>query len=496
VDTGVLSPDLIAAETAWMKSLGLQVPEEPLLLADPFSGPLSSRSFLVPAAWHWRDPPADISTAELSRDLDFLATAMAKAYAGWETAELAGWDWRGFFGRWRARLLAQSAASLRVEDAFDSWRELMRFQLDNHSGPIPGRAFQGFSRSLLLEAEPSAPVTAWRDRLGQSGPRDTGDPAHQPRRCVVFRGGRLDEGIVISHPALLGDWEAVKAGGEWIPVREAGLSVSITNLTREVVYRRLNAEVGYVRIPTLTYLLAQQLRGDAAWLDPDARKMPVIVFDLRGNQGGAADLVFFLLQRLIGWQSIETALSFSMRIKDSCLARALTWGFAQVNLKDCRGPVPDPVRTALQQALDAVMAPSLPGCRVHFHTLTAKWTYGEHRFPSAPLPGQPRIIALTDNACGSDGEFLVYLLASLAGSVVAGVNTAGVAGFARPGHFILPNTGVPFRLATAQADLYGDQRSFEGYGLIPDIILDVDEPLGDDHLIALADSIRDMSPAQ
>ena len=53
-----------------------------------------------------------------------------------------------------------------------------------------------------------------------------------------------------------------------------------------------------------------------------------------------------------------------------------------------------------------------------------------------------------------------------------GVNTVGLTGFIQPGYSALPNTRLPFRIALGSADVYGDHRSVDGYGLDVDIVLD------------------------
>ncbi|MEZ5403198.1 MAG: S41 family peptidase [Bryobacteraceae bacterium] len=489
-DATDLSLETIAGEAAWMESLGVRYPERPLLLPRPFSEPLTNGSFVVPAAWHWRPPPEHVDARCLLRDLDILATAMAKAYAGWETAESAGWEWAEFFEQWKSGLSREQSPAMSLERAFAPWRELMRFQLDNHSGPVPGGAFQGLSRTLLLAEMPPEPVTAYRDDQGQNGPRDPKNPAHQPRTCLVFEDGQLTHGAAICHPSSLGEWDSVKAGPQWFAVRPARFDSGRT-APHAASSRMLAGRIGYLRIPTLGYLDVLRLISDRDWLAPGLAHARTLIFDVRGNQGGGAELLAYLLGEVLGIAQRPDA-TLSMRIKDSCVSRALGWGFAQARLHGVSGPLPHAVREQLQRTLNSI-ASAPPGCAVAFQAVTGRWRFGNRLDPDAAIP---RLVVLTDNRCGSDGEFLVYLLAQTPGCVVAGVNTAGVGGFARPGHFVLPHTGVAFRLATALTDPYGDQRSFEGYGLNADVVLNVGEPLSDAHLVALAESIDATSEAR
>lgn len=488
-----LSAEEIAEESAWLRSLGLKTPDEPLLLHAPFAPPLTSRSFITPSSRHWREAPRSVSAQHLRLDLDILEVAMEKAYAGWEPAVLAGWDWRNFFERWRARLATKDTQELSIAEAFQPWADLMRFQLDNHSGPVTEHRFSGFSRTVLVEDLPG-PIDGWRNRAGQRGPRDASDPAHQPRRCRILQDGEIRWANVVTYPSNLGEWEAVSVGGAWHPVKAVRLGIRWTPRPGDAVsFRWLAPDAGYVRIPSLSYALASSLTEKTDWLPAGAHQAASLVFDLRGNEGGAATVVFFLLKQLLGWQGIESALSFSIRRKDSCITHALAWGFAQAKLKGCVPPLPAQLQRVVQQALDAVVAPHWANCPVKFYTTKAKWGFQEHVFPAPPPDGKPSLVVLTDNGCGSDGEFLVYLLATIPGTAIVGVNTAGVGGFARPGYFVLPRTSVPFRLATALADLYGDERSFEGYGFNPDIVIDSEQDLTDAQLADLAVKIRQMS---
>jgi C-terminal processing protease CtpA/Prc len=117
----------------------------------------------------------------------------------------------------------------------------------------------------------------------------------------------------------------------------------------------------------------------------------------------------------------------------------------------------------------ALLMPSPAGCpRSVKHTIARINYRDRHYRPDAP---GMRIIALVDNGCGSDCEFLVETLATLPETVVVGENTFGVAQFIQPGYAMLPHTGLPFRIALGVSDAYGDGRSFDGYGFDVDIVL-------------------------
>ena len=101
----------------------------------------------------------------------------------------------------------------------------------------------------------------------------------------------------------------------------------------------------------------------------------------------------------------------------------------------------------------------------------SQWDYRRHRFPSPPPAGKPRLMLLVDSGCASDCEYMTYVLAAEPGTVVVGESTCGVGQFIQPGYFILPHSRLKFRIALGMSDIYGDGRSFDGYGLGADIVL-------------------------
>jgi C-terminal processing protease CtpA/Prc len=101
----------------------------------------------------------------------------------------------------------------------------------------------------------------------------------------------------------------------------------------------------------------------------------------------------------------------------------------------------------------------------------------------------PRVLVLVDNGCGSDCELMAATLGKLPEATVAGQNTYGVAQFIQPGYSVLPNTRLPFRIALGTADAYGDGRSFDGYGLDVDVLLDGAAASTDDGLLHLVEEL-------
>jgi C-terminal processing protease CtpA/Prc len=111
----------------------------------------------------------------------------------------------------------------------------------------------------------------------------------------------------------------------------------------------------------------------------------------------------------------------------------------------------------------------------------------DHQFTVHPQQAdQTRIVALVDSGCGSDCEYMTYVLGGLPDTVIAGTSTYGVMGFTQPGYFVLPHSRVPFRIALSRTDAYGDQRSVDGYGITVDVLLPTAQSQSRQSLAALA----------
>lgn len=103
-----------------------------------------------------------------------------------------------------------------------------------------------------------------------------------------------------------------------------------------------------------------------------------------------------------------------------------------------------------------------------------------------------RIIALVNSGCGSDCELFTAELASLPETIVVGTNTFGVGQFIQPGYSILPNSKLRYRIALGRSNFYGDDRSFDGYGLDVDVVLPDVDKLQPEQLRDLAEAVADL----
>jgi hypothetical protein len=490
-DDAKITPAEQAEEARWLASLGVKPPASPWPLEDPFAAPFTRRSLVVPTAWY-RSRPETLRADLFREDVRLLHKVMEIAYGGWQMAQRRGWDWDAFFQGWDAALEARGSDPLSLSDAFAPWRKFMEVQLDNHSGPVAG-AFavvgHALSWSAVLARDPAGTCTEFRNAKGTVYAIGAGDPAQQPKRREDRMGKPLSYFVT---PFLKGPVAAVHCGAEWIPAESAWMpeederSANIRLLAQTEkdvpVFRSLSTRIGYIRFPSFSKPAVEQTIELEKTLQGRRHQEEVVIVDLRGNGGGD-----MRIQALNNWARFHNVDSWT-RLGQSCLYAPLRWGYMQISSSSLKPPISDVRRRSLQGMLGALFQADAPGCPAKFSETPAKWNYLDHRYPSKPA-GKTRFLALVDDFCGSDCEGAVQNIASLPGSVIAGVNTFGVAQYIQPGYFVLPHTRLPFRIALGTADHYGDGRSFDGYGFDVDILLPAKSDQSPEAIVRLAERL-------
>jgi hypothetical protein len=499
-ETVVVTPDERADEDARLRTLGYRPPDDGALIERPFEAPWTSRSLLVPPAWwpsgrkQFFGQRSGVRADLLLQDLDVLEAAMSRAYGGWDSAVARGWSWERWFGGWRDQLRAAGSRRLSADEAFQPARDLLRFQLDNHTQiPLGDIGTMSFSQTALLAAPPAGPCTEIRAANG-TFPIVPGDAATGLRRALSARRGHgLEAAAFVAAPNARGALRAIHCGGAWIDLEVVSRGQTML-LARAFVpelfaherptIRSLSPDVTYVRLPDMTPAVYTHVEEDRpSWPRPTGAEKALIV-DLRGNGGYSAGLGLDVLRDWVPRSQLPPADAIGARVGTSCLAAALTWN------RDRRvmtANASERTHAALQRELDALGLEPTEGCPRETRETTGGVQYRAHHLRER-LPGR-RIVALVDNGCGSDCELITVMLASLPETVVVGVNTAGVGQFIQPGYALLPRTGLPFRIALGQSDMYGDGRSFDGYGLDVDVVLPHPEAWGDADLLRLAEEL-------
>jgi hypothetical protein len=491
-----LTPEERRAETEWLTSLGLKVPQGGPLVEQPFSGPLTRRSLIVPTEW-WRQPgPQEVRADLLRQDLPLLRTLMEKGYGGWDNAARRGWDWAQWFADWDRDLAARGETMLGVAAAFAPLEKLERFQLDNHTGILSrGVQFGSGSRSALLATAPAGSCTAVRTATGEGWPLDARDPAQAPKRARITDGsGRSQEGFYFSYPERRGEAVAIQCGSEWIAVHgwaDSGREKAIAELAQKPAeqpsYRTVSERIGYLRLPTFSKQNNEALRRMLPSLPAAAGHEKLLIVDLRQNDGG--DAAIEEIMRWVEPAAIKRAFPGSRRLPHSCVYDALRWGYTQNTSQSLKPPLTAALLRSLQASLDSLFQPDEHGCPVKVEETKTNWDYRRRQPSGTPPAGKPRLMVLMDNGCGSDCEGMAYLLSAEAGTVFVGENTFGVGQFIQPGYFILPHTRVKFRIALGMNDIYGDSRSFDGYGLDVDVLLAGGEAQKPGSILKLAEEL-------
>jgi hypothetical protein len=484
-----------SAEDERLRSLGLSVPEGGVLLERPFAPPFTNRSYVIPAKWFDASAPKEVKADDVLEDLPILRAVMERAYAGWSSAQKRGFNWDRWFADWQKMLEARRGTSMPIEEAFAPWAELMKAQLDNHT-VIAGGRFGSGSRTAVLTVAPKGACQELRVKDGTVFPLSPGDKAQQPRRVKHFEPGQKpSEVYYVSVPSRRGEPQAIRCGKTWIPLRPSwnGKPDARMKLIGELAgdsadaptLLRVREDVAYLRLPTFTKVNTEKItQAMPTWPKPTGKEKALIV-DLRMNGGGDA-----AVEALEGWvdsQDIKASSEFSKRLGASCLYTALRWGYTAKSSRKLTPPLSEGMRQQLQADLDSLFSPSEPGCPAKYVEARSAYNYTKRKAGAARRKGKPLVVALVDNGCGSDCEYMTYVLSGIPEAVIVGVNTYGVGQFIQPGYSVLPHTRVGFSVALGSSDQYGDGRSFDGYGLDVDILLPTEQAWSRQGILELVD---------
>ena len=490
----------ISAEMARLGQLGVKVPGGTLLKERPFESPWDSHSLLVPWAWMQAKPPGaallgvKLRADALLADLDVLEPVMQRAYGGWDTAAARGWNWKQWFADWRKTLAARGNEEISFDEAFAPMDRLLAFQRDNHTQiPLDRFYTSSGSQTAVLASAPRASCTEVR-AAGRVTALAANDASQRVRAAKSWTSGEKSLAVAyyISMPGSNGIPEAIRCGSEWIALRPAGKGggfwdmalrrVSWLLTTERARVERLGDGIVYARLPLM---LPKNYDGldQKSWPKRE-RSDRVLIVDARDNGGGSVE---FGLRVLKGWVDEDPTTDFGQfgsAITTSCLYPALRWGFAGVFYGHSTSP---DAREFEQSLVDEMAKPYPAGCPRTVNMQQPKRTYLQRRF--APKPGALRIIMLVNSRCGSDCEALTAMLAMRPDTLIAGTNTYGVAQFIQPGYGVLPHTGLAYRIALGNSNLYGDNRSLDGYGLDVDVVLPGVDTLGPGQLREFAEIV-------
>ncbi len=517
-------------EIQYLKILGLNVKSENLI-EHPYSQPFSGKSLVVPTSWYWAKP-AQVKASDLSADLEILEAVLAKAYGGYEIAELHGWNWARFFSTWKTDLQNYGETLLPISRLVGPWNSFKKFQTDNHTDLIfdhaPGH--QGIvpgSQTAALAFLPTGACTELKNHQQESLALTKSDLGQQPKSALVGRSdGSFLHVFYVAYPASFGESSEIICDGKKIPLTNAwhfkdavqlgdwlmnpdsekgiivrGLADPKFQLDPYVAYkyptyRDISSQIGYLRIPSLSEKINLQKMNQNLSIPFDVDQKELLIVDLRVNGGGFFNetvKAFFdriksisaladLSRDLI--EGSDTQSAFPLVRKNSCLDQALNWGSNQIGLNQTSKLSPEQI-THNQLILDSIEQGGV-GCPSSLSKGKFDWFYRDHKYN--PKPGT-KLLILVDELCGSDCEGVLFSLAKSQNSVIAGVNSFGVVQFIQPRNFILPRTKIAVQMAIGFSDTFGDNRTVESRGLGVDIYLPTKESQSAGAIIDLAKQI-------
>ncbi len=464
----------IDAVNARYAAFGLTLPRGGIVLPEPFEPPFSNRSFVVPLHWitDWkaavgRTPPTTVVASAMRADLPTLRLLMKKTYAGWQTAAARGWSWDSWFAAWDARLAPHGDDPLSITDALDPWNALEDFQSDNHSHPIlPG--YVSYSLSARLEAAPQGPCDTLHLVSGADFPLATHDAGAQPHAALLWDGGRSSNAWYVAFPDRHGAAASIECAGHTIPLT---MTAQPRTTEDQPQYRDLGEGIAYIRVPSLFTYKSDEDLDRAVDAAKGVGSERVVLIDLRGNRGGAAPLG--MLSHWFTAAVRQNARFIGKRYgSQSCFTTSIGFNLGQFLADGLQAPLSGDQKTQLQAELDAIGDRAQDACDVNPVVVSSSVTLRDHAFNIRRSNlRQTRVIAIVDRYCGSDCEGLTMTLALMPDAVIAGTNTSGTIGFVEPGFFALPHTRLPFEIATARDDNYGDGRSEASYGIAVDVLL-------------------------
>jgi hypothetical protein len=370
------------------------------------------------------------------------------------------------FREWDVQLAQSGQKKLPLKIAFAPWGKLQNVQLDNHSGVAGMLAFMSGSTSSVLAQDPHGSCSSLRFAGGSSSKLDAQDAGQQPHAVQAWNGAQLSPAWYVSYPKRLGTATSILCAGRQVALTPAAHEQPAAE---HPVYQALGDGIAYLRLPTFTDANNEALRA-ALTKATNLGKERLLVFDLRGNDGGNAPSD--ILTNWFAESAIEQAGSISQSGTTSCFATALFFGLQQQLVGGLKPPISGGLQQGLQQLVGSLDGKATPNCEVQPQEKTGEHQLRDHQFMVQPQQqGQTRAIALVDSGCGSDCEYMVDILAGLPDTVIAGTSTFGIMGFTQPGYFVLPRSHVPFRIALSRSDAYGDGRSVDGYGITVDVLL-------------------------
>ncbi len=188
---------------------------------------------------------------------------------------------------------------------------------------------------------------------------------------------------------------------------------------------------------------------------------PVVIVDLRGNDGGNEHWPISWIQRLTGRRAESVLIRSELESITSMRGRANAFEYWD-HLT--------PGSSSFQSEADrfASMADAIEA-RIR----QPRWTTPVYPIFSL-IPNDTTIIVVTNNLVASAGEGMVMRISRLENVVIVGENSMGALAFGNVSTHMLPNSGIMIWISI-NFNIFPDHQTREGVGLLPDLWVPADE---------------------
>jgi hypothetical protein len=370
----------------------------------------------------------------LAEDLVFLRRALRKQYVGYpELLQAPDFDVEALFDERIARLRSGPPQVTYADSLLALFLELKRHLTDRHFALYgPGWNPAHLDERLEYQARPSgaAPSLA-----GCTGPRIS--PTTLRVASLLTADGKRSPLITVSARAQ-GDTLELACGQQRLTLTSRPPASGEKGSSGKPAYEwRRAGDAAIIRVrrfmgPPADLEQLEQLVKDY----PEHRRSPVIVFDMRGNDGGNDDYAYRWIAQ----------------------ARRGAWGTGTWSMYPVGSFLPwtswnQEVWAAIKQ--DRVDTPAAVAKR---NEMRAKWPRSTAELSvafkpdlnegNARIPYKGRVFVLVDRSCGSSGESAALALQGGLGATLVGERTAGLLEYGNVRQLALPRTRLVFQFAT------------------------------------------------
>lgn len=402
-------------------------------------------------------PEQTLDGPALAEDVRFLHQLLRSTYAGYaEYLQHRTFDPERFFESWRAKAAASPTLTFE-EGILQPLVELRQAVPDHHLGPDrwmmqladdPRLAFHEY------QAEPP-PGLQWESCDASALP---GAQADTLRAAPLLRvGGPRGQRVTVSVRGA-GEGVSLACGDTTLALKRRPVPPRPADPKEHVYTYQPLGDVGVITIrnfkgPPAAMARLRQFVADY----PKHRKHRLLVFDLRGNNGGDDTPLYEWLDEAARgpWQGGGAVWV------QGAFHPCFSWNHkVRRQLQDGRIDLPE--ARAEREKLSAAWRPGRPVPSRHEFHGGLETSHGKH-----PYTG--RVVVLVDRNTLSSGESAMTALRDALGATVVGERTGGFNQYTNAPSFVLPRTGLGWVVPTKR-NYHGSQDEAVGHAV--DLYLD------------------------